>query len=143
MADAYLIMTRDTGSIEWDRLAHDTRERRLTLPVHRALHALVTTLDAPVPPDVLGAFQRARVHRTEPLTDRLLARHSRSMIELAQEYVGLYRSGARAAGRRASPGGLLAFCVRLLVHRWGLASAREVPRTAIRRLIPRARRPQC
>lgn len=143
MADAYLIMTRDTGSIEWDRLAHDTRERRLTLPVHRALHALVTTLDAPVPPDVLGALQRARVHRTEHLTDRLLARHSQSMIELAQEYVGLYRSGARAAGRRGSPGGLPAFCVRLLVHRWGLASAREVPRTAIRRLISRATRPQC
>ena len=140
MADAYLIVTRHTGSIDWDRLAHDTRERRLLLPVHRALLALVTTLDAPVPPDVLGTLQRARVHRTEPLTDRLLARHSQSMIELAQEYVGLYRSGARAAGRRPRVGGLPAFCVRLLVHRWGLASAREVPRMAIRRLISRATR---
>ena len=44
MADAYLVVTRQTGSIDWDRLEHDTRERRLTLPVHRALHALVTML---------------------------------------------------------------------------------------------------
>ena len=139
MADAYLVVTRQTGSIDWDRLEHDTRERRLTLPVHRALHALVTMLDAPVPAGVLGALQRARLHRIEPFTDRLLARHSHSMIELAQEYVGLYLSGARAAGRRASVAGLPAFCVRLLVHRWGLTSAREVPRMAIRRLISRAR----
>ena len=138
MADAYLIVTRQIGSIDWDRLEHDTRERRLTLPVRRALDALVTMLDAPVPADVLGALRRARLHRIEPFTDRLLARHSQSIFELAQEYVGLYLSGARAAGRRARPWGLAAFCVRLLVHRWGLASAREVPRMAIRRLISRA-----
>ena len=46
-----------------------------------------TMLDAPVPAGVLGALQRARLHRIEPFTDRLLARHSHSMIELAQEYV--------------------------------------------------------
>lgn len=139
IADAHLIVTRQASSIDWDRLERDTRERRLTLPVHRALDVLETMLDAPVPAGVLDELRRARLHRLEPFTDRLLARHSHSMIELAQEYVGLYLSGARATGRRPSLGGLPVFCVHLLAHRWGLASAREVPRTAIRRLIARAR----
>ena len=139
VVDAAAILARSGPRIDWELLQRDARERALVLPLRECLAYLVRVLDAPVPQDALAALQQAPVGRAERLRYRVLTRHPRSLAELGREYVSLYQFGARAAGDRPGPASFLRFSSRLLLYRWGLTSARQLPRAGWRRITSRTR----
>jgi hypothetical protein len=132
IADACLIVARDV--VDWDALSRRARDRGVVLVLRDAVRFLAGEFRLGVPPAALEALDHPPAHPWERRTARLLRRHSGSLRELTEEYLGLYRSGTRAAGHRPTALGFLRFSLALLVHRWALQSAWQLPRTAVRRL---------
>jgi Uncharacterised nucleotidyltransferase len=60
IADAWMILSRPPGTVDWGRLVTLARKRALTLSVGRALEFLQAGFSAPVPPSVIATMRNTR-----------------------------------------------------------------------------------
>ncbi|MEO9254477.1 MAG: nucleotidyltransferase family protein, partial [Tepidiformaceae bacterium] len=133
-ADAYTLIARNADSIDWKRLVREARRRRLTLNLGGCLTYLREELNASVPEDVLEQLRRSRTSRLERWDYRAQGAQN-TLPWLITRYVTRYLrlSQGRPWWKQARD-----FPV-YLQQMWGVESAWQVPRDAIRRVIRRAR----
>jgi hypothetical protein len=74
IVDAATILAHAAAEVDWARLARESRQRRLVLPVRDALGFLHATLGIPVPDAVLAELRGAAVSRVERWEYRLRTR---------------------------------------------------------------------
>jgi len=65
IADAMTILKNKSSQIDWERLIDQTRKRRLVPELSNGLAYLAYLLDAPIPPQVLGAIGNEKVSTFE------------------------------------------------------------------------------
>ena len=91
IADAAVILARAGAELDWARLARETRQRRLVLPVREALAHLASTLALPVPGAVLSELGAAAVSRAEQWEHRLRTRPAGRVLGRVPEHWLRYR----------------------------------------------------
>jgi hypothetical protein len=136
LADATMVLRSAGSGLDWSRVVERARARSLTLPMAAALRQLRDSLDAAVPGSVVhelastsrGGFEAA-VHRawTGPPT------RGRRAVILADNY--LRRRGLPPSEARAKS--VAAYVDAYARMAWGIERRREIPLTAIRRLVHR------
>jgi Uncharacterised nucleotidyltransferase len=71
IADAMTLLHAFGDDLDWERLIHQSRRRRLVVPIRQALRLLKSRLDARIPDAVLVALDAAVVSRRERLEHRI------------------------------------------------------------------------
>jgi len=71
VADAAIILDTSLAEIDWDRLITQARKRRMVLPLRETLRYLKTTVDAPVPLEILERIQSLPMSKSEQLEYRV------------------------------------------------------------------------
>ncbi len=127
VADAFLVISRHSADIDWDRLVEQATRLRLTLGLHAALSYLHERFDAVIPPAVLDRLAAVPVSRIERWDFRAQAAPPTTAWQVARygtRYLRLSRG--RSPFQRAL--GAPVFMQEML----GLSSAWQVPRRLIR-----------
>jgi hypothetical protein len=136
LADATMVLRSAGAGLDWDRVVERARARSVTLPMAAALRVLRGTLAAPVPEGVLRSLERTprggierAVHWgwTGPPT------RARRAVVLADNY--RRRRGLPPGPARAES--VAAYVDAYTRMAWGVERPREIPLTAIRRLVRR------
>lgn len=132
VADAMFLMREAGASTDWDRLAAEAVDRRLTLPVREGLSCLRMLLNAPVPEAVLLGLQQTAVS----VDDRrgYAARSRRDDLIGGLPYLWynwvLYTHPGPGTGAARRVWGFPGF----LQEAWGLKRQQEVPLVFLRKV---------
>jgi hypothetical protein len=86
IADATTIVARAAAELDWVRLARETRQRRLVLPLRDALGYLRAALGLPVPAAVLSELGSAAASTTERWEYWLRTRPARRLLGRVPEH---------------------------------------------------------
>ena len=136
LADATMVLRSAGAGLDWDRVVERARARSVTLPMAAALRCLRDTLAAPVPDRILKSLDyapRSRAERAAHWAWTGPPTRTRRAIVLADNYRrrrGLPPGPARAESVAAYIGAYTRMA-------WGIERRREIPLTALRRLVRR------
>jgi hypothetical protein len=136
LADATIVLRSAGAGLDWDRLVDRARARSLTRPVAAALHYLRAVVAAPVPAEVVRALDTAPPGLAEAAAHWASTgppTRTRRAVVLADNY---RRRRALPPGP-SRPESLAAYAGAYARTAWGIERTRELPATALRRLVRR------
>jgi hypothetical protein len=137
VADSTVILNDPNAGIDWERLLRLTSDYRLVLPVRHGLTYLKERFDAPVPEEVLHAFEHLSTSRMERIEFRYKTRNYERKV-LGRLPV-LWFDQARLMRDEALPRRLFGF-LRYLHGFWGAASPWQFPFCVMSQMKLKARK---
>ncbi len=123
VADAMMIL-RCAPDMDWDRVLRQAKTHGLALDMKDSLGYLVSTVDAPVPGEVLRTLGETRVSTVDSMWYRL--KTERPMEGTVERFLWLVRTYIRS-GRKAVRGERKVGFTRYLQYAWGVNKLWQVP----------------
>lgn len=136
VADSMALLNTQSGRLDWDVVVSESRRLRVTMLVSEALQYLQQALDATVPAAVSSALPSAPTTLRDRVAHRLSLTTTPRLPSTA-EVAGRFLRLTAASPVREAAGAAPAFLANVL----DVASPREVPRVALRKILRAAVRP--
>jgi hypothetical protein len=138
VTDALAILGPPALAIDWDRLLHQAKLRRLVVPLREAVSYLCDTFDAPVPENVRDKLRAFRASRLEEIEYDLFLRGTPA---LSAAQMALFH-GLRYARLTEGAGIVrrLAGFPNYLGQHWNAGRVSQLPRIILRKSLARLRK---